>query len=103
MNKYKAVIGFELHYELKSNSKVFSNAKNEFSKTPNINVSPVDMAFPGILPTVNKKCVKDALKMAMVLNCKIPEYIFFERKNYYYPDLPKGYQITQFTSPVGAN
>lgn len=103
MGKYKAVIGLEMHCELKSNSKVFSSAKNSYSKTPNENVRPVDMAFPGTLPVVNKKSVRDALMMAMVLNCQTPEYMFFDRKNYYYPDLPKGYQITQMTSPVGIN
>ena len=101
MTKYKAVIGLEMHCELKSNSKVFSSAKNSYSEIPNSNIKPVDMAFPGTLPVVNKKCVKDALKLAMVLNCELPKYMYFDRKNYYYPDLPKGYQITQFTSPVG--
>ena len=101
MTKYKAVIGLEMHCELKSNSKVFSSAQNSYSEIPNSNIKPVDMAFPGTLPVVNKKCVKDALKMAMVLNCELPKYMYFDRKNYYYPDLPKGYQITQFTSPVG--
>ncbi len=101
MDKYKVVIGLEMHCELKSNSKVFSSAKNSYVKNPNENVRPVDMAFPGTLPVVNKKCVKDALKMSMVLHCKQPEYICFDRKNYYYPDLPKGYQITQMAHPVG--
>lgn len=103
MTKYKAVIGLEMHCELKSNSKVFSGAENSYSQIPNSNIKPVDMAFPGTLPVANKKCVKDALKMAMVLNCELPKYMYFDRKNYYYPDLPKGYQITQFTSPVGIN
>lgn len=103
MGKYKAVIGLEMHCELKSNSKVFSSARNSYSDIPNSNVKPVDMAFPGTLPVVNKKCIKDALKMALVLNCKLPRYMYFDRKNYYYPDLPKGYQITQFTSPVGVD
>jgi len=103
MTKYRAVIGLEMHCELKSNSKVFSSARNSYSDIPNSNIKPVDMAFPGTLPVVNKKCVKDALKMAMVLNCKTPEFMYFDRKNYYYPDLPKGYQITQFTSPVGVD
>lgn len=103
MGKYKAVIGLEMHCELKSNSKVFSRAENSYKELANSNISPVDMAFPGTLPVVNKKCVKDAIKMAMVLNCEVPDYIIFDRKNYYYPDLPKGYQITQFTSPVGVN
>ena len=103
MGKYKVVIGLEMHCELKSNSKVFSNSRNSYSELANSNVSAVDMAFPGTMPVVNKKCIKDALKMAMVLNCELPEYMYFDRKNYYYPDLPKGYQITQFDSPVGVN
>ena len=103
MSKYKTVIGLEMHSELKSNAKVFSNAKNAYSEIPNSNVSPVDMAFPGILPTVNKESVREALMMALVLNCEIPEYMYFDRKNYYYPDLPKGYQITQMHAPVGTH
>ena len=103
MENYKAVIGLEMHCELKSNSKVFSNAKNDYDSLPNLNVSPVDMAFPGILPTVNIECIKKALKMSLVLNCKQPEYMYFDRKNYYYPDIPKGYQITQMHDPVGVN
>ncbi len=103
MGHYKAVIGLEMHCELKSNSKIFSSARNTYNETPNDNVAPVDMAFPGTLPVVNKKCVRDALMMSMVLNCKQPEYMYFDRKNYYYPDLPKGYQITQMESPVGVD
>jgi len=100
MNKYKAVIGLEMHCEMNCNTKVFSSAKNDFSEIPNINVRPVDMAFPGTLPVVNKRCVEMGLMMSKILNCKQPEYLYFERKNYYYPDLPKGYQITQNTIPV---
>lgn len=103
MTKYKAVIGLEMHCELKSNSKVFSSARNSYSEIPNSNIKAVDMGFPGTLPVANKKCVRDAIKMAMVLNCKVPEYMYFDRKHYYYPDLPKGYQITQFASPVGTD
>ena len=103
MKKQIATIGLEMHCELKSNSKVFSSARNSYSETPNSNIAPVDMAFPGTLPVVNKKCVEDALKMSIALNCKQPEYMYFDRKNYYYPDLPKGYQITQMTDPVGVN
>lgn len=103
MKKQVAVIGLEMHCELKSNSKVFSWARNSYSEIPNSNIAPVDMAFPGTLPVVNKKCVEDALKMSMALNCKQPEYMVFDRKNYYYPDLPKGYQITQMTDPVGVD
>jgi len=101
MKKQIAVIGLEMHCELISNSKVFSSAKNEYNETPNSNIVHLDLALPGTLPVVNKKCVGDALKMSMILNCKMPEYMYFDRKNYYYPDLPKGYQITQMTEPVG--
>lgn len=100
---YKAVIGLEFHCEMKSNTKVFSNARNSFSKVANENVAPVDMAFPGTLPVVNKTCVEKALMMSMILNCKQPEFMEFDRKNYYYPDLPKGYQLTQFFNPVGVD
>ena len=100
---YKAVIGLEFHCEMKSNTKVFSNAINSFSKVANENIAPVDMAFPGTLPVVNKTCVKKALMMSMILNCKQPEFMEFDRKNYYYPDLPKGYQLTQFFNPVGVD
>lgn len=103
MKKQIAVIGLEMHCELKSNSKVFSSAKNEYNETPNINIAPLDLAFPGTLPVVNKKCVSDAVKVSLALNCTQPDYLCFDRKNYYYPDLPKGYQITQMNTPVGIN
>ena len=98
---YKAVIGLEFHCEMKSHTKVFSDAINGYSKKSNENVRPLDLGFPGTLPMVNKECVKKAIKAAMILNCKIPEYMEFDRKNYFYPDLPKGFQITQFFNPVG--
>ena len=101
--KYKAVIGLEMHCEIKSNSKVFSSAKNEYDELPNCNVSEIDMAFPGILPVLNKECVRKALLASLVLGCKQPDYIYFDRKNYYYPDLPKGYQITQMHAPIGVD
>lgn len=80
MNKYKAVIGLEMHCEMKSNTKVFSSAKNSYSDIANINVNPVDMAFPGILPVLNKECVRKAIMAALILNCKVPEYMYFDRK-----------------------
>ena len=101
--KLHVVIGLEMHCELKSNSKVFSTGKNSYSDTANENISPVDMAFPGILPNLNKYSVEEAIKMAHILNCDIAKYMLFDRKHYYYPDLPKGYQITQCTRPVGTN
>ena len=100
---YKTVIGLEVHCELKSNSKNFSSSKNSYSTIPNSNVSVVDLGMPGILPVVNKEAVKNSIKMALAMNCKVPEYLTFERKNYFYPDLPKGYQITQFKNPIGTN
>ena len=103
MSKYKAVIGLEMHCEMKSNTKVFSSARNEFSELANINVRPVDMAFPGTLPVLNKECVRKAILASLILGCELPEYMYFDRKNYYYPDLPKGYQITQMHDPVGIN
>ena len=98
---YKAVIGLEFHCEMKSHTKVFSDAINGYSKRANENVRPLDVAFPGTLPMVNKECVRKAIEAAIILNCKIPEYMEFDRKNYFYPDLPKGFQITQFFNPVG--
>ena len=100
---YKTVIGLEVHCELKSNSKNFSSSKNSYSTIPNSNVSVVDLGMPGILPVVNKGAVRNSIKMALAMNCNIPEYLSFERKNYFYPDLPKGYQITQFKNPIGTN
>lgn len=96
MAKYYATIGLEMHCEgSETKSKVFSPAKNAYSAIPNENVVAIDMAFPGILPVVNKEAVRMSIMMASILHARIPEYMYFERKNYYYPDLPKGYQITQ--------
>ncbi len=100
---YKTVIGLEVHCELKSNSKNFSPSKNSYSTIPNSNVSVVDLGMPGILPVVNKEAVRNSIKMALAMNCEVPEYLTFDRKNYFYPDLPKGYQITQFKHPIGIN
>lgn len=101
MGKYKALIGLEMHCQISTtNTKVFSSARNEYNEIPNSNIRPLDMAFPGTLPVVNKEAVKKSLMASLILNCKQPEYLYFERKNYYYPDLPKGYQITQQTSPA---
>lgn len=101
MNKYKVLIGLEMHCEIsETKTKVFSPSKNDYSEVPNINVCAIDMAFPGILPLINKEAVRKALMASMILNCKQPEYLYFERKNYYYPDLPKGYQLTQETKPT---
>lgn len=101
MEEYKAIIGLEMHCEMSyTNTKVFSPAENTYTNIPNSTINPIDMAFPGTLPVLNKEAVKLALKASMILNCQQPEYMYFERKNYYYPDLPKGYQITQETKPA---
>ena len=101
MDNYKALIGIEMHCEIsKTNTKVFSRAENSYKDLPNSNIRPVDLGFPGTLPVVNKEAVKKALMASIILGCKQPDYIYFERKNYYYPDLPKGFQITQETKPA---
>ena len=100
---YKVVIGLEVHCEVETKSKNFSGAPNEFSMIPNIHVTPVDLGLPGILPVVNAEACRKALKTAMALHCEQPDEIIFDRKNYFYPDLPKGYQITQVTKPMGRN
>ena len=99
--KYRVMIGLEMHCEIsETKTKAFSSAKNDYSEYPNASIRPVDMAFPGTLPTVNKEAVRMGLMMSMILGCTQPEYLYFERKNYYYPDLPKGFQITQETKPA---
>lgn len=96
MAKYFVTIGLEMHCEgSKTNSKVFSSARNEYTDIPNANIRPLDMGFPGTLPVLNKEAVRMALMMSIILHAKQPEYMYFERKNYYYPDMPKNYQITQ--------
>ena len=100
---YKVVIGLEVHCELETKSKNFSPAPNMFTEAHNINVATVDLGLPGILPVANKEAARRALFTAMALHCKTPDEVIFDRKNYYYPDLPKGYQITQNTKPMGIN
>ncbi len=97
------VIGLEMHAEMNSTTKVFSPAENTYNDISNLHVNKIDVALPGILPIANKECMERAIEMALILKCNIPEYFIFDRKNYYYPDLPKGYQITQFHNPIGTN
>ncbi|MBE6155716.1 MAG: Asp-tRNA(Asn)/Glu-tRNA(Gln) amidotransferase subunit GatB [Firmicutes bacterium] len=98
---YKLVVGLEMHCEMKSNSKVFSPASNIYNKVANANVNEICLGLPGILPNVNEECVRKAIMASLILGCEVPQYLMFDRKNYYYPDLPKGYQITQATMPIG--
>ena len=100
---YKVVIGLEVHCELETKTKNFSFAPNSFSDISNDQVSAVDLGLPGILPLANKQAVYDSILTSLALNCKIPDEVIFDRKNYFYPDLPKGYQITQNTKPMGVD
>lgn len=100
---YNVTIGLEVHCEVKTNSKNFSSSRNSYSEYPNENIDTTDLGLPGILPVANKEAFRKSLLMALALNCKTPDVVMFDRKNYYYPDLPKGYQITQMTKPVGVD
>lgn len=103
MNEYKTTIGIEVHCELKTNSKMFTDSINNYGGVANINVSEIDYALPGTLPCINEYGIELGLKAALALNCEINKKIIFDRKNYFYPDLPKGYQITQARNPIGVN
>ncbi|MBN3535052.1 Asp-tRNA(Asn)/Glu-tRNA(Gln) amidotransferase subunit GatB [Mycoplasma procyoni] len=103
MNKYNVVIGIEIHLELNTKTKMFSSAQNTFDATPNTKVSLIDIAYPGTLPNPNKQAVVKAIKLAKALEMEIDHEIHFDRKNYFYPDLPKGFQITQQFRPIGKN
>jgi aspartyl-tRNA(Asn)/glutamyl-tRNA(Gln) amidotransferase subunit B len=98
---YKPTIGLEIHAELKTNSKMFCGCKNDpDEKRPNYNICPVCTAQPGAMPVANEDAVKKVIKTGLALNCKIAEDSKFDRKNYFYPDLPKGYQISQYDQPL---
>jgi aspartyl-tRNA(Asn)/glutamyl-tRNA(Gln) amidotransferase subunit B len=99
-NKYEAVIGLEVHAQLATKSKLFCGDSIEFGAEPNTHVSPITLGYPGTLPKTNKKAVEYVIKMGLVCNCEIERDNYFARKNYFYPDLPKGYQISQHTTPI---
>lgn len=101
MNNYRPTIGIEIHLELKTNAKVFSLSSNDYNSMANTNINEIDMGYPGVLPTFNDGVLRSAIKACLGLNMNISEVMHFDRKNYYYPDLPKGYQITQFDTPIG--
>jgi len=99
----RPTIGIEVHCELKTNSKAFSISKNTYGEVPNTKVNVVDLGYPGTLPVLNKEIINMGIKAALVLNCEITKEIFFDRKNYFYPDNPKNYQVTQNNTPIGRN
>ena len=100
---YKKTIGLEVHVELNTNSKFFSSSLNNYNSLPNHNVNYIDLAYPGTLPTLNKEAINQGIRAAILLNASINKEMHFDRKNYFYPDIPKNYQITQNTTPIGVN
>lgn len=101
--KYEAVIGLEVHAQLLTESKAFCGCSTKFGNEPNSNVCPVCLGHPGVLPVLNKKVVEFTVLMGLATNCKINKHSIFARKNYFYPDLPKGYQISQYEEPICEN
>ncbi len=103
LKEYEVVIGLEVHAQLKSNSKIFCPDSTEFGAEPNTHVCPITLGMPGVLPVLNKKVVDMAILTGLALNCEIAHISKFDRKQYFYPDLPKGYQISQYDLPVCKN
>ena len=97
---WELVIGLEVHAQVTSSSKLFSGSSTSFGATQNSNVSLVDAAMPGMLPIINEECVRQAVRTGLGLNAQINKRSIFDRKNYFYPDLPQGYQISQFQHPI---
>ena len=98
--KYEAVIGLEVHAQLSTDTKIFCGCTTKFGNPPNTNVCPVCLGHPGVLPVLNKKVVEYSVLLGLATNCVINEKSIFARKNYFYPDLPKGYQISQYEEPI---
>ena len=99
-SNWEVIIGLEVHAQVTSNSKLFSSSSTKFGEKPNTQVSLVDSAFPGMLPVINKFCIEQAVKTGLGLNAKINLRSIFDRKNYFYADLPAGYQISQYKNPI---
>ncbi|MDG4658416.1 Asp-tRNA(Asn)/Glu-tRNA(Gln) amidotransferase subunit GatB [Ectobacillus antri] len=100
---FETIIGLEVHVELKTKSKIFSASPNAFGAPPNTQTSVIELGYPGVLPVLNKEAVEFAMKAAMALNCEVATETKFDRKNYFYPDNPKAYQISQYDKPIGEN
>ncbi|GAB6992447.1 Asp-tRNA(Asn)/Glu-tRNA(Gln) amidotransferase subunit GatB [Paenibacillus pini] len=102
-SKYETVIGLEVHVELHTESKIFCGCSTEFGAPPNTHTCPICLGHPGVLPVLNRQALEYAIKAAMAINCTIADVSKFDRKNYFYPDSPKAYQISQFDQPIGEN
>ena len=102
-DKYTAVIGLEIHAQLNTKSKAFSSDQNQYGSAPNSNVSPISLGHPGTLPRLNEKSFEFGIKLGLACHSDITRYNEFSRKNYFYADLPKGYQVTQFDTPICTN
>src|SRR3989344_2227055 len=101
MTKYYPTVGLEIHAELSTNTKMFCACKNDpDEENPNVNICPVCMAHPGALPVINKKAVENVIKVGLAIGGNIADFTEFDRKNYFYPDIPKGYQISQYKYPI---
>ena len=98
--KYEAVIGLETHCQLNTSSKIFCTCSTKFSSSPNTNICPICLGYPGVLPVLNKEVLSSAVKLGLALKAKIANYSKFDRKQYFYPDLPKNYQISQYDFPI---
>ncbi|HUB53375.1 MAG TPA: hypothetical protein VL986_14565, partial [Terracidiphilus sp.] len=103
MAKYEPVIGLEVHVQLLTETKIFCGCANKFGSEPNTNVCPVCLGLPGALPVTNARAVEFATLASLALNCTVNAHSVFARKNYFYPDLPKGYQISQFDKPIAVH
>ncbi|MFH1519803.1 MAG: Asp-tRNA(Asn)/Glu-tRNA(Gln) amidotransferase subunit GatB [Candidatus Omnitrophota bacterium] len=101
MSDFEVIIGLEVHTQLKTESKIFCSCSTKSQSLPNTNICPVCCGYPGVLPVFNKKVLELAIRVSLAVNCKINKSIYFERKNYFYPDLPKNYQISQYKMPLG--
>jgi aspartyl-tRNA(Asn)/glutamyl-tRNA(Gln) amidotransferase subunit B len=98
--EFEAVIGLEVHAQLKTNSKIFCFCATQFGEAPNTSICPVCTGQPGVLPVLNKKAVELIVKTGLAMHCRIAPYSLFARKHYFYPDLPKNYQISQYEEPI---
>src|SRR5579875_2538772 len=99
-NQYEIVVGLEVHAQLLTQTKLFCSDSTEFGKEPNTQTSVISLGHPGTLPRLNKEAISLAVKLGLACHCEIVQHNYFARKNYFYPDLPKGYQISQHTTPI---